>query len=225
MAHPQGASLARDIGLRVGVPVDTALELADVPVLSRADGMMLALKTSDEIWIFDATSTASGAGVVTPTVGNGRWLLSNKNHSSAVANIAAMAALDDLSVADGTLLPMASLRDTWMLDKSATLAADGITVIVPLSGSGRWIRSGQSSLFWRSQDTWHIDQAAGNDENDGLTAGTAISSHEEFQRRIADADHPVAVTMTVTFDSDYSGNIENKAPASQLPPYGSILYQ
>jgi len=144
----------------------------------------------------------------------------------AVANIAALAALDDATLDDGVWIATLSVRDLWMLDKSATSpAADGITVIVPLSGSGRWTRAQQSHPSWRLQTAWHIDQGAGNDEDDGLTAGTALASHEEFQRRVADSDQPIAVAMLVTFDANYTGDIENKAHVSQVAPYGSIEYR
>lgn len=143
----------------------------------------------------------------------------------AVANVGVLAALDDAPLDDGSVVGMLSVLDTWTLIKTAASpAADGITVIVPLSGAGRWVRSQRSNPFWRSQTTWHIDQGAGDDENDGLTAVDALASHEEFQRRVADSSHPIEVVMTVTFDANYTGNIENKAPVSQISPFGQITY-
>jgi len=142
-----------------------------------------------------------------------------------VANIASLGAVDDTTLDDGAIAAMASVRDIWWLDKTSALGADGITVINTLSGAGKWVRAGQSNAKWRAQPTWHINQAIGNDENDGLTAGTPLASHEEFQRRVADADQPIEIAMVVTFDVNYTGDIKNRVTISQLPPYGSISYE
>jgi len=142
-----------------------------------------------------------------------------------VANIASLAAVDDALLDDGAIAAMASIRDMWWLDKTSALGADGITVINTLSGAGKWVRACQSNARWRAQPTWHINQAVGNDENDGLAPGTPIASHEEFQRRVADADQPIGVAMVVTFDANYTGDIKNRVPISLLSPYGSISYE
>jgi len=142
-----------------------------------------------------------------------------------VANIASLSAVDDTVLDDGTIAAMASIRDMWWLDKTSALGADGITVVNTLSGVGKWVRACQSNARWRAQPTWHINQALGDDENNGLTAGTPLASHDEFQRRVADSDQPITVAMVVTFDVNYTGHIENRVSVSQLPPYGSISYE
>lgn len=141
----------------------------------------------------------------------------------AVSGTAALSALSIASIDDGTVVSMRSVRDLWYLDKTSALAADGITVITT-AGTGRWIRMIQSHLSWRKQTAWFIDQGAGDDENDGSTAGTALASHDEFQRRVADEDQPIDVDMVVTFTSNYTGDIENTVSVSQITPYGSITY-
>lgn len=143
----------------------------------------------------------------------------------AVANVMALGSLSIAALDDGSVVSMRSVRDLWYLDKTSTLVDDGITVITASGGIGRWIRMVQSHLSWRQQSSWFIDQAAGDDENDGNTAVTALASHEEFQRRIADQDQPLEVDMTVTFTSNYVGDIENTASVSQVTPYGSITYK
>jgi len=142
-----------------------------------------------------------------------------------VANIASLGAVDDALLDDGAIAAMASIRDMWWLDKTSALGADGITVINTLSGAGKWVRACQSNARWRAQPTWHINQAVGSDENSGLTAGMPLASHEEFQRRVADADQPIEIAMVVTFAANYVGDIENRIPVSQLAPYGSISYE
>jgi len=143
----------------------------------------------------------------------------------AVANTTALGTVDDASLNDGSVVSMLSVKNLWFLDKTSALSIDGITVIATNSGTGRWVRMIQSNTAWRYQTGWHINQATGNDENDGSTAGTALASHEEFQRRVADEDQPLSVNMVVTFDANYVGDIENTVSVMQVAPYGSITYQ
>jgi len=102
----------------------------------------------------------------------------------AVANIAALAALDDTSLPDGSVVAMASLLDSWLLDKNdTTTTVDGITVIASSAGA-RWLRMQIPSQEWALRDTWHINEITGDDENDGYTALTAIKTHNELRRRL-----------------------------------------
>ena len=152
-------------------------------------------------------------------------ITSGAGSTLVVSNIVALSVVDDLALSDGAIAAMASVKDLWWLDKASTLGTDGITVIGTASGAGRWVRACQSHLSWRKQTTWHINQATGNDEADGSTVGTAIASHDEFQRRVADQDQPIAVDMLVTFEANYTGDIKNAVSVSQVSPYGSITYQ
>lgn len=123
----------------------------------------------------------------------------------AVANIAALQALDDTAVDDGGVVSVLSVQDLWMLDKTSVLPTDGITIVTPSSGSGRWLRMKLPSLTWQLQTTWHIDEAIGNDENDGNTAVTALATWAEYQRRIGEG--PLTVSHTVNFDSTLTQDI------------------
>jgi hypothetical protein len=142
----------------------------------------------------------------------------------AVADTTALGALSITALDDGSVVSMRSVKDLWYLDKTSTLTADGITIIAASGGTGRWIRMIQSHLSWRKQTAWFIDQGAGDDENDGAALGTALASHDEFQRRVADEDQPIDVDMVVTFSANYTGDIENTVSVSQISPYGSITY-
>jgi hypothetical protein len=153
------------------------------------------------------------------------YLAGGSSSLFAVANTSALGVVDDTAIDNGSVVSMLSVKNLWFLDKNSTLSTDGITVIATNSGTGRWIRMIQSHLSWRKQAAWYIDQASGDDENDGSTAGTALASHEEFQRRVADEDQPIDVDMVVTFTSDYTGDIENTVSVSQVTQYGSITYQ
>jgi hypothetical protein len=53
---------------------------------------------------------------------------------------------------------------TYELDKGSTLLADPPTVVMPVSGSGRWIRTERGSKRWARQATWSIDPTTGADE-------------------------------------------------------------
>jgi hypothetical protein len=99
------------------------------------------------------------------------------------ATIAAIAALDDTILVDATSVFVTSVFDTFDLDKASTLDAVTAQVIVTASGTGRWIRRSNGSDKWRKQLTWYVNPSTGNDENNGLTSGTAIKTWAEFRRR------------------------------------------
>lgn len=104
----------------------------------------------------------------------------------SVANVAGLTAVDDTDVPDGTSKVVRSVWDTFTLDKTDTTSVvDGITVVATASGTGRWLRDEQPvSTLWVDQTTWYVDGTAGDDENDGLTSGTAIASMAELVRRV-----------------------------------------
>jgi hypothetical protein len=56
-------------------------------------------------------------------------ITSGAGSTLVVANILALSAVDDLALSDGAIAAMASVKDLWWLDKTSTLATDGITVI------------------------------------------------------------------------------------------------
>lgn len=99
-------------------------------------------------------------------------------------NIAELETVDPSAIASGTMTFVATVRDSYYYDASSTLNADGITVIAPNTGSGRWIRMNLGNETWRRQATWFIDpSSAGDDEADGSTIETAIQTHAELRRR------------------------------------------
>ncbi len=53
---------------------------------------------------------------------------------------------------------------------------------------------------WRSQATWFVDPAGGNDVNDGLTAATALASLDEYIRRMGEGQVNVLQTLTILND-------------------------
>lgn len=71
----------------------------------------------------------------------------------------------------------------YIFDPISTLTADGVNIIAPSSGNGRWLRQYWGHGFWLSQGTWFIDPVSGNDENLGTTNVTAIKTAAEFRAR------------------------------------------
>lgn len=123
----------------------------------------------------------------------------------AVANIAALIALDDTTIDDGGVVAVKSMMDLWMLDKTSPLVPDGITVVAAPT-AGNWVRMKLPNLTWQKQTTWYINESLGNDENDGGTIVTPLATFEEFSRRVGRG--PIDVAMTVNFDSTLAQDIE-----------------
>lgn len=96
----------------------------------------------------------------------------------------------------------------YRLDLDSTAAADGVNVVAPLAGPGRWLLVAGSGADPAAllQDTWFINALTGNDANDGLTAGTALASWGELRRRYG--DNPILPqTVTVNIGSDLDEDI------------------
>lgn len=136
---------------------------------------------------------ASGSGPVT-----GDALL-------AVANIAALVALDDTTIDDGGVVAVKSLMDQWMLDKTSVLVPDGITVVAAPT-AGNWIRMKLPSLRWQLQANWYIDEAVGDDENTGASAIVPLQTFEEYSRRVGEG--PLTLSHTVNLLSTINQDIE-----------------
>jgi len=99
----------------------------------------------------------------------------------SVADLAELAALANMG--NGSARYVRTLRATFILDTASVLAADGITVVAALGG-GNWIRQAQNDPYWALQATWYINATTGDDENTGLTTGTALATLSEFGRRV-----------------------------------------
>lgn len=120
-----------------------------------------------------------------------------------LADVAALSLVDDARIVDRTVVAVATLQDVFVLDKSSTLGADGITIVATLSGTGRWLRYELASRQWRDTATWHINSATGSDENRGDSAGAALATHAELMRRLGrliDTIHIVNIDSNLTED-------------------------
>jgi hypothetical protein len=141
----------------------------------------------------------------------------------AVPNIAALQALDDTTIDDGGVVSVLSVRDLWMLDRTSVLAVDGITVVLPLSGTGRWLRMKLPSEKWLQQTTWYINQTIGNDENVGNVVGVPLKTHSEFTRRVGKG--PIVASSVDIYFTDTVPHIEDIIiEYTQLGDFPSVTY-
>lgn len=139
--------------------------------------------------------------------------------NTVVADLAALALLP-VSVDVSDLVWVDTLLVFWHRNPLSTLAPNGITVI-PALGGGNWERMGETtSPQWLTQATWHINATTGDDENDGLTAGTALATHAELVRRWGDYPN-WSVAITVHIDSDLNEQlvIRGRSTAQLFPRY------
>jgi hypothetical protein len=92
-----------------------------------------------------------------------------------------------------------NIQATFVFDASSSAAADQITVVSAV-GPGRFFRVPTPSPELQTQTTWFIDPVAGFDENTGLTAGTALKTDAERQRRVQAGEiWPVVADTTITY--------------------------
>lgn len=94
---------------------------------------------------------------------------------------------------EGDLVYVISVRDYWKWLPTSTITSDDITYCAPTVvgvGAGRFERMMFASPDWMLQTTWVMDDAGSlgtsNDENDGLTAATALRTDTERQRRMGE---------------------------------------
>lgn len=113
---------------------------------------------------------------------NGNLLIQGANVVS-YSDISAISVVDVTPFATGQLAYVQTLRRYFKLDKSSTTATISGEVIS--ATTGRWLAVPIPDLSWQCQDSWFINASTGNDENDGLTLGTAIRTYREFTRRVS----------------------------------------
>jgi hypothetical protein len=104
----------------------------------------------------------------------------------------------------------------FIWDSDSTLTANDIDVVALTSNSsnpGRYIRLVLPHKKHLSTATWYIDPVSGNDDNDGLTSGTALKTGEELNARMA---LTIAVTTTV--------NVLNDISVLNLTAYSALDY-
>lgn len=87
-------------------------------------------------------------------------------------------------LASGVLARVTSVQSQYALDITSTATPDGVNIIQPRAGPGRWmLQGGGGSAEFLTQSTWFINAITGNDNNNGATSGTALASWAELARR------------------------------------------
>lgn len=84
------------------------------------------------------------------------------------------------------------------------LVPEGTSQTFVFSCDDTWVPEGPQGVSSAAlaQAVWHINALTGNDANSGLTAGTALKTHAEFERRIGHYNTLTADTVDVFIDSD-----------------------
>lgn len=105
---------------------------------------------------------------------------------STVSTLSELGAINTALLQDGASVFVSSERSYYALVKTAVDPAIGKTIIVARDGQGRWFRwnvGSTSSLAMIEQDEWHI-HPDGDDNNSGLTEGSALRTELELSKRI-----------------------------------------
>ena len=80
-----------------------------------------------------------------------------------------------------------TLLQEFEYDASSVESDDGITVITPPSGVGRWLRDLAPVPTWTAKDVWYQDSVTGDDEYAG-TAARPVRTLREITRRLRRVD-------------------------------------
>lgn len=155
----------------------------------------------------------------------------------AVASVSAGSALDNLVGIDTTplssgvrawVIPTSSL---YVLDVDSTAAADGVNVVAPTTGPGRWfLLASSGSAQYLQQPTWFINANTGNDSNDGATSLTALASWAELARRwgpspILRQTTDVFIESSLTEILSVQGGVVSLTGTSLLRIHGGVSAQ
>ena len=107
-------------------------------------------------------------------------------------NVPALAALDTTppEFETGVTAFVQTVRSWWVLDRSSTATPDGIEVVAATGGTGNWLRTEVPDPYWLTTPTWFVSATLGDDENDGFTALTPLSTMRELNRRIGKRGRP-----------------------------------
>lgn len=118
------------------------------------------------------------------------------------ANVAAAEAYVVAGMDEGTVAFVETVQDYFRYSKTSTLTVDNITVLSTTPAGGRWLRLNIPSENWLGQAAWYFS-TAGNDENDGATAGTPLKTPEELARRLGTPALITAAQVDIYVLTDY----------------------
>lgn len=119
--------------------------------------------------------------------------------------------MEDSALVDGTVAFVNKFQSFFTLNKSSTFSEIPAVIVGTDSGSGNWHRVPTPSKKWASQSVWYLDSVAGDDENDGSTASTALLTHSELMRRFAGSiinSYPTVNILNSMASEDININLE-----------------
>jgi hypothetical protein len=119
------------------------------------------------------------------------------------ASIAALQAVDTTGLTSGTLADTATVGDLYRLNKSPTAGEtagiDATQVVAATTVAGNvWERLGLVNLANAFVAGWFVDDATGNDTNNGTSSITALKTTEELCRRLSPGGQTYVVRQNTT---------------------------
>jgi hypothetical protein len=178
----------------------TAADLAGTPDDAFLDGDLASVTALWPNSTFRLKRTALGTAPDNVTSiatfsGNGYWEVFPAGGNTLVfADIAALAAFNDVGLGDGAEVYVQSVRSYFVKRIETPPAGNAITIVPTLSGDGGFYRVAMPQ-FWVNESAIFIDTASGDDENDGLTALTPIATLDELSRRWPVFEQTTVVTF------------------------------
>ena len=118
--------------------------------------------------------------------------------NKSVATAAALTALTGLSALSEGALAHVSSYDTQFELVTTGIALEANVILASSDANRRWIRKTTSTPKWAmlyAPNVFVDASAAGNDENDGLTAGTALKTTDEVARRVPTLIQPITINV------------------------------
>lgn len=105
-------------------------------------------------------------------------------------------ALDTTILKTGAMVFVTEVRAYYQFFAEDDASADGLSIVEPANGPGRWHRMPYSKTIWAAQAAWFIDPLNGDDTAQGDTPATAIRTGAELTERISTAFLTQATTIT-----------------------------
>lgn len=110
--------------------------------------------------------------------------------------------IDMTIIGSGTRVWVNSMLTDYVYDSDSSLPHVPGHVSEASNGQGRWIRQYNTHPFWRTQDTWYIDETHGSDANNG-SIERPIKTFDEFNNRVG-ADWVVTGRLNIWIVGDIS---------------------
>lgn len=121
-------------------------------------------------------------------------------------SLTALEAIDTTILKNGSCVYVTAMRALFALLKESSDPADGVNIVAPLAGTGRWLRWEVGSNAWVTQAEWYVDEqnVTGNasDSNTGDIATAPLATMTEWSRRVGGTDVVLPQTTTVHLLSD-----------------------